>query len=108
MPTQPKTLTRPADAEALPLPPGRQSRQVFIDGQFELRHYAPKKVDDQKPHDQDEIYIVISGHGAFLRGEERVHFGPGDVLFAAAKETHRFVDFSDDFACWVMFYGSKK
>jgi hypothetical protein len=31
--------------------------------------------------------------------------GPGDVLFVAAHEEHRFVDFSDDFKVWVVFYG---
>jgi hypothetical protein len=26
-------------------------------------------------------------------------------LFVAAGQTHRFEDFSDDFAVWVFFYG---
>ena len=32
-------------------------------------------------------------------------FGPGDCLFAAAGEVHRFEQFSDDLAVWVFFYG---
>ena len=30
------------------------------------------------------------------------------VLFAAAGDVHRFVEFSDDFATWVLFYGPVK
>jgi uncharacterized protein YjlB len=35
-----------------------------------------------------------------------VSCGAGDVLFAAAGEPHRFVDFSADFSVWVLFYGA--
>jgi hypothetical protein len=27
------------------------------------------------------------------------------MLFVAAREEHRFVEFTDDFATWVFFYG---
>ena len=40
-----------------------------------------------------------------IQGEERVPFGPGDVLFVAAGAVHRFEEFSHDFATWVIFYG---
>jgi hypothetical protein len=30
---------------------------------------------------------------------------PGELLFVPAGVVHRFEDFSDDFATWVMFYG---
>ena len=76
-------------------------------GSLELGHYKPVGVDDQKPHDQDEIYFVQSGRGTFVRDEERIPFEPGDALFVAAGIQHRFVDFSDDFSAWVVFYGPK-
>jgi mannose-6-phosphate isomerase-like protein (cupin superfamily) len=40
-----------------------------------------------------------------VRGSERVKFVSGDLLFVPAGETHRFEEFSDDFAAWVIFYG---
>jgi uncharacterized protein YjlB len=40
-------------------------------------------------------------------GGQRVPFGPGDALFVAATVEHRFEDFSDDFATWVVFYGPR-
>jgi mannose-6-phosphate isomerase-like protein (cupin superfamily) len=102
--TVPTRLT-PSDLAALPLPAGRLSRQAFDTGQIELRYYAPVEVDRQVPHDRDELYFVASGAGMFVREGERVEFRAGDVLFAAAGETHRFESFTADFATWVLFYG---
>lgn len=76
-------------------------------GTLELGFYKPDRVDPQKPHDQDEIYIVQSGSGFFAHGETREQFEPGEALFVPAGDTHRFEDFSDDFAAWVVFYGPK-
>ena len=108
MTTGQKTLTRFADILSVPFPPGRQSRLAFDDGQVELRHFAPKGQDTQSPHDRDELYIVISGTAQFRRKDETVRCATGDVLFVAAHEEHRFIEFSPDFALWVVFYGPKK
>jgi mannose-6-phosphate isomerase-like protein (cupin superfamily) len=74
-------------------------------GTLELGCYAPRGSDPQQPHEQDEVYIVLSGHGLFeLEGKTRP-FETGEALFVPAGARHRFVDFSDDFAAWVVFYG---
>ncbi len=100
----PTLITRAAAAQA-PLPPGRLSALALSHGSMELRWYAPDGHDPQTPHDRDEVYIVVSGTGWFVRGAERVAFGPGDALFVAAHDVHRFEDFTPDFATWVIFYG---
>ena len=97
-----------AEMAAVPLPPGRLSKLAFDTGDVELRFYAPGGVDNQVPHDRDELYFVARGTGIFERESERVAFGPGDVLFAAAGEHHRFVDFSSDLTVWVLFYGARR
>ena len=74
-------------------------------GTMELGFYRPVGSDDQEPHEQDEIYIVQAGSGVFQLGEERLKFGPGDALFVPAGVPHRFIEFSDDFATWVVFWG---
>jgi mannose-6-phosphate isomerase-like protein (cupin superfamily) len=74
-------------------------------GTMELRYYAPHGVDEQTPHTQDELYVVIQGSGSFVCGDRRTPFGAGDVLFAPAGATHRFEDFDATFAVWVIFYG---
>jgi mannose-6-phosphate isomerase-like protein (cupin superfamily) len=81
---------------------------LFERGDFCAELYAPRGVDNQHPHDQDEAYIVASGSGMFRRGEERVPCQPGDFLFAAAGVPHRFEEFTDDFLTWVIFFGPKE
>ncbi len=78
---------------------------ILEHGSMELGFYKPDAEDKQQPHEQDEIYIVQSGSGSFVRGAETIPFSSGDALFVAAGVNHRFVDFSEDFAAWVIFYG---
>ncbi len=75
-------------------------------GTLELGFYAPSGVDHQGPHEQDEVYVIISGKGRFLNDGVETEFGPGDALFVPAGVEHRFVDFSDDTEMWVVFYGT--
>ena len=74
-------------------------------GTLELGFYGPDGSDPQQPHTQDEIYIIQSGTGFFVNGDRRLAFEPGEALFVAAGVQHRFEDFSEDFAAWVIFYG---
>lgn len=74
-------------------------------GTMQVEYFSPKDVDRQTPHAQDEIYVIASGESRFLRNGEYVHCRKNDVLFVPAGMEHRFEDFSDDFATWVIFYG---
>ena len=72
-------------------------------GTLELGYYKPDTVDPP----QDEIYIVQSGSGYFVLGGDRQPFEQGEARFVPAGVVHRFEDFTDDFAAWVIFYGSQ-
>ena len=98
---------RPADALAAIEAGSERFSERLRRGTLLLEVYAPRGDDPQQPHDQDELYFVITGTGRFRRGEEVCDFEPGDALFVAAGVSHRFEDFSDDFAAWVVFYGEK-
>ena len=89
----------------LPGEGGTDWRVLFEHGGLEVEIYAPRGHDPQEPHDRDEVYVVISGHGTFLNDGERHPFKPGDLLFVPAGAVHRFEDFGDDFATWVIFCG---
>jgi mannose-6-phosphate isomerase-like protein (cupin superfamily) len=95
----------------LPGPSGQRFAELFKHGTLSVEIYAPHLTDPQRPHSRDEVYVIVSGTGRFLRGEEEeeeeVVFERGDVLFVAAGDAHRFVDFSQDFVTWVFFYGSE-
>lgn len=96
-----------ADARARELPEGNLAVPLFARGTMSLEYYAPLGTDTQHPHEQDELYIVISGNGVFVCGDEHTPFGPSDVLFAPAGMHHRFEEFGDEFETWVVFYGPK-
>ena len=87
------------------LTPEQRFAQVMQHGTMSVELYAPDKIDPQQPHAQDELYVVVSGTGQFMNGDEVYPFGPGDVIFVPAGREHRFFDFTDDFQTWVIFYG---
>jgi mannose-6-phosphate isomerase-like protein (cupin superfamily) len=87
------------------LPADQQFHYPIRHGSMRVGLYAPKGVDEQSPHNQDELYIIASGNGWFVKGEERVPLAPQDVLFVEAGARHRFEDYSSDFAAWVIFWG---
>jgi len=84
---------------------GKTFIELFRHGTMSVEIYAPQGHDPQQPHTQDELYVVVSGHGLFQHGAEQYPFGPGDLLFVPAGVEHRFLEFSDDFSTWVIFYG---
>lgn len=88
------------------LAPGRPPfAKVFEHGSLEVEIFSPKERDDQQPHSRDEIYVIVSGRGDFIHGETVEKVSPGDFIFVPAGAVHRFENFSDDLAVWVMFYG---
>ena len=95
----------PAQALKLLSEKNSEFETVFKHGTLEVEIYRPDRIDKQQPHQRDEVYIVISGEGEFVRAGERTRFHPGDFLFVPAFMEHRFENFSDDFATWVLFYG---
>jgi mannose-6-phosphate isomerase-like protein (cupin superfamily) len=89
----------------LPGAKGERYVELFSRGTLSVELYAPRGHDPQEPHTRDEVYVVIEGTGQFRNGSERHRFAPGDLLFVPAGVEHRFEDFSDNLAVWVMFYG---
>lgn len=94
----------------LPLPANDKWKQgvwdvePFRKGDVSLVFFAPKDVDYQTAHDEDEFYFIACGTGDILIGDERQRFAPGDAFFVAAGVSHRFENFSRDFATWAIFF----
>jgi mannose-6-phosphate isomerase-like protein (cupin superfamily) len=89
----------------LPTAAGERFASVFERRSLSLELYAPRDHDAQQPHARDEVYVAIRGTGVLTCSGERLPFAAGDALFVPAGVVHRFEDFSDDLALWVMFYG---
>ncbi len=104
-PTTPGRWTAEAVRALLPADGEPSYAEPFTHGTMRLGIYAPRGRDPQQPHDHDELYFVLTGTGTFVNGDEHSTFGPGDALFVPAGVEHRFEDFTDDFATWVVFWG---
>jgi mannose-6-phosphate isomerase-like protein (cupin superfamily) len=64
---------------------------------------AADAVDEQQPHTEDEVYVVLGGRGRFTAGDETRRCGPGDVIFVPARVPHRFHDIVEELRVVVVF-----
>lgn len=67
--------------------------------------YALKagEADPQQPHQQDEIYLVVSGRAAITVGEETTTVARGSVVYVPARTPHRFHHITEDLRVVVVF-----
>jgi mannose-6-phosphate isomerase-like protein (cupin superfamily) len=89
------------------IPAGERSVIVLQRGTLDVKLGVPARPNEQTPHEQDEVYLVIRGRGVLFHNGKRDPFESGDFLFVAAATEHRFEDFSDDLLVWRVFYGPR-
>jgi mannose-6-phosphate isomerase-like protein (cupin superfamily) len=110
MPDAPRSgILRLSDVRALlPGPAGEHSISVLKRGTADIKLAVRPAVPPTllTPHAQDEIYVVVRGHGVLFHDGRRDAFKAGDLMFVAAGVEHRFEDYSEDLAVWVIFYGA--
>jgi len=93
-------------AAKLPDEPGvMRFHYALRHGTMKIGLYAPRETDTQGVHQQDELYIIVAGTGAFFKNGVRRDFQAHDVIFVEAGAEHRFETFSNDFSAWVIFWG---
>jgi mannose-6-phosphate isomerase-like protein (cupin superfamily) len=59
--------------------------------------------DEQKPHTEDEVYLVIRGKASFRAGTQERAVDPGTLIFVERCAEHRFVDVTEDLTVLVFF-----
>ena len=59
--------------------------------------------DLQGPHDEDEVYFVVSGRGRVRVGDEERSVGRGSVLYVKATEQHSFFEVEEDMTLLCFF-----
>ncbi len=93
----------------LPKPPNEVDPKTYVtlltNGTMSVELYAPFEKDEQTPHTQDELYVIARGSGTFEREGKTAPFVAGDTIFVPANDDHRFINYTEDFATWVFFYG---
>ena len=60
-----------AEAGAALAASGATFVNLFTQGTLEIEIYRPVGVDKQKPHEKDELYVIINGTGTFVHGGQR-------------------------------------
>jgi mannose-6-phosphate isomerase-like protein (cupin superfamily) len=89
----------------IPGPNGEHSVSLLERGTLKLKLSLPVLPNQQTPHAQDEVYVIIRGRGVLFHDGKRDRFEPGDLMFIAAGTEHHFEDFTEDLAVWVVFFG---
>ena len=64
---------------------------------------AAGSADTQSPHEEDEVYYVVSGRGSIDVAGERRPVQPGSIVFVAKEVEHRFVEIEEDLSLLVFF-----
>ncbi len=59
--------------------------------------------DMQAPHDDDEVYFVLSGRARMRLGDEERAVGPGSLLYVSATTEHSFFQIEEDMTLLVIF-----
>jgi mannose-6-phosphate isomerase-like protein (cupin superfamily) len=93
-----------AEAQAA-IPAGERSVRFWQRGALDVAFSLPVPPQQQSPHTQDEIYVIVRGRGVLIHDGKRDSFEAGDLLFVAAGIEHQFENVSQDLALWRVFYG---
>ena len=59
--------------------------------------------DEQRPHNEEEVYLVLEGRGRFTMGDEDVPATPGHLLSVQPRVEHRFHSIEEDLLLLVFF-----
>ncbi len=62
--------------------------------------------DMQAPHDEDEVYLVLTGKARMRLGDEDRDVEPGSLLYVGATTEHSFFEIEEDMTLLVMFAAS--
>ncbi len=60
-------------------------------------------IDPQRPHREDELYLILRGQARMTVGERDATVGPGSVVYVAAGVEHRFHSITQDLDVFVAF-----
>ena len=68
-----------------------------------IYHLQKGARDMQTPHDEDEVYYVLSGRATLKIGDQVQDVKEGTVLYVRATEAHSFFEIEEDMTLLVFF-----
>ena len=66
-------------------------------------HLPAGATDMQTPHDEDEVYFVLSGKARMKLGDAYEDVVPGKILYVKATAEHSFFEIEEDMTLLVFF-----
>jgi mannose-1-phosphate guanylyltransferase len=69
----------------------------------ELAHYP--NPEPKTPHNEDELYVILSGSGMVHVGSETHDVNEGDVVYVEQGVEHDFFDIEDEITALIVFAG---
>jgi mannose-1-phosphate guanylyltransferase len=60
------------------------------------------------PHDEDELYYIISGAGTARVGDEEFAITEGDLVYVERGREHAFVDVEEEITALIVFAGAEE
>ena len=60
-------------------------------------------VDPQSPHNEDEVYHVLSGKAMITVGKKERPVAAGSIVYVPAREPHKFHSITEDLTIMVFF-----
>ena len=61
------------------------------------------QADEQQPHTEDEVYLVLGGKASFRAGDEQQPVAAGTLIYVERHVEHRFVDIVEELTVLVLF-----
>ncbi len=69
----------------------------------EIGRYPAGTSTPKNPHNEEEIYYVISGSGKIRVGDDTHHVEPGDMVYVEPALEHDFFDITEDLVVLIIF-----
>lgn len=68
-----------------------------------LYFLAADSKDFQQPHNEDEVYYILTGHAMLQVADEVRPIQPGSIIFVPARTPHHFFNIVEDLTTLVFF-----
>jgi len=69
----------------------------------EVGRYPPGTAAPQNPHNEEELYYVVSGSGKLRVGDETHSLEAGDVVYVEPGLEHDFFDIEEEIVTMIIF-----
>lgn len=88
-------------------PPAKPGEPTPYLSAFSMHYWllGKKEKDEQKPHFQDEVYVILEGEGQVDIDGKILDIRAGDIVFVPAQMNHHFITNGESDIRMLVFFG---